>query len=189
MPNRITLVAAVAVAALSGCAMTGLSEADGSFACKAPAGVSCKSVSGVYANAQQGNLPGLRANGSESTRAAAPEREADASQQYARSALPVAVPGVALRSQAKTIRIWIAPWVDADGDMHDQSYVYLVANPGNWMVEQSREATVTRALTRLRPPSGVSAQPAQSQVLQRPSHQMQRSAQELANESAALGEK
>ena len=41
---------------LPGCSMTGM-DAQKSFSCKAPPGISCSSLSGVYANAVTDNLP------------------------------------------------------------------------------------------------------------------------------------
>lgn len=153
--KRMAFVAAIAAATLSGCAsMNGLSDSTSKFGCKAPDGVSCTSVSGVYANAQQGNLPALQAY----HKAPVASVYTDAS----KSALPIALPGVPIRSQPKVQRIWVAPWVDDEGTLHDQSYLYVVLDPGKWQVEHGREATVQRALTRLRPlgqPNTASAAP------------------------------
>jgi conjugal transfer pilus assembly protein TraV len=35
--------------------------------------------------------------------------------------------------------LWFAPWEDTDGDLHDQSYVYLMVDAGNWLVEHNRQ--------------------------------------------------
>jgi len=34
--------------------------------------------------------------------------------------------------------VWFAPWEDNDGDMHDQSYVYLPIDNGKWLIEHNR---------------------------------------------------
>ncbi len=47
-------------------------------------------------------------------------------------------PGDPLRSGARVLRVWLAPWVDKDGDYHDQSYIYLVLNHGRWYIDQAR---------------------------------------------------
>jgi hypothetical protein len=114
--------------ALAGCAgtMSGL-DGPGKFSCKAPDGISCASLSGVYANALQNHLPGQAG----STDAARSER---------RRAIPRAVPsfGEPIRSAQKVRRVWLAPWEDDDEVLHDQSYLYLVVDPGRWQVEHAR---------------------------------------------------
>jgi conjugal transfer pilus assembly protein TraV len=134
----------VGVMSLSGCAMSGLENSSDKFACKAPDGVACTSVSGIYANAAQDNLPSLRAYRKD----ALPTTKNIASAQLP---LPIALPGVPLRSQSRVLRIWIAPWVDDDNTLHDQSFMYVVVDPGQWLLEHSREATVRKTMTRLRP--------------------------------------
>jgi len=142
----------LAVALLPGClSMTGLTGNE-KFACKAPDGVSCTSVSGVYANAQQNNLPALQS----SARAAAkaPELAAATDGAPARlgtSALPILAAGMPIRSQPRMLRVWIAPWRDEDDTLHDQSYLYVMIDPGQWQVEHSRAATVQRTMRRLQP--------------------------------------
>lgn len=136
-------IVAFGVVSLTGCAMSGLENSTDKFACKAPDGVACTSVSGIYANAAQDNLPSLRAYRKE----VVPTTKALAGAQLP---LPVALPGVPLRSQSRTLRIWIAPWVDDENTLHDQSFMYVVVDPGQWLLEHSREATVRKTMTRLR---------------------------------------
>jgi conjugal transfer pilus assembly protein TraV len=50
-----------------------------------------------------------------------------------------AVPMGAIRTEPTIIRIWIAPWEDADGDLNDQGYVYLQIDAGRWLIEHNRE--------------------------------------------------
>lgn len=135
----------VAIAgALSGCgSMTGFSDSDSKFACKAPPGVVCTSVSGVYANVQQNNLPALQG--------AARPAVANSSLSSGGAALPVASAGMPIRSQPRVLRIWVAPWRDEDDTLHDQTYMYVMVDPGKWLVERSRESTVKKTMTRLRP--------------------------------------
>lgn len=138
----ITLAAAVSI--ISGCgSMTGFTDSGSKFACKAPPGVTCTSVSGVYANAQQGNLPALQTG----TRPAM----ASYAMPTGGAAFPVAAAGMPIRSQARVLRIWVAPWRDEDDTLHDQSYMYVMVDQGKWLVERSRESTVKKTMTRLRP--------------------------------------
>lgn len=52
--------------------------------------------------------------------------------------------GTPLRSPEQVIRIWVAPYEDADGDLHDQRYVYLTLNHGGWQMDAIRGAAVRR---------------------------------------------
>ena len=132
---------AIAILGLSGCAgtMSGMTGSDSKFACKAPDGVTCSSLSGVYANAVANNLPALRKEG-----------KGDASGNLATPPSPGEVVGRApssgdpIRSQSKVLRVWMAPWEDTDGDLHDQSYVYVVANPGRWVLEHNQKQIIDR---------------------------------------------
>jgi conjugal transfer pilus assembly protein TraV len=123
-------------AVLSGCAST-MSGLDGEtkFACKAPEGVSCASLSGVYANAIADNLPGLRK-----------DKPAPTVAQQTPSPIQGRAPssGEPIRTAPKVLRLWIAPWEDADGDLHDQSYVYVVADPGRWVIEHNQRRIIDR---------------------------------------------
>ncbi len=149
----LTITVLAASTTLTACgSLSGLPDATGTFACKAPDGVTCSSVSGVYANARQNNLPGQRSK----TESVAPSAKAGATTHSA-SALPVALPGMPIRSQARTVRIWVAPWVDADGDLNDQTFVYVTTEQGKWLMEHSREATVRKVFTKLRPVSAKSS--------------------------------
>lgn len=118
---------------LSGCTSMSGFDAKSDFACKAPDGILCESMSGIYANAQAKNLPGQRANGHG-------EALVELSQAKAGSGVmtkPI-YSGTPIRSAARLLRVWFAPWEDTDGDLHDQSYVYLPVDSGRWLIEHNR---------------------------------------------------
>lgn len=46
--------------------------------------------------------------------------------------------GMPVRSSVTTLRVWWAPWEDSDGDVNDQSYSYMVIDPGHWEIERVR---------------------------------------------------
>lgn len=142
MFTRLALSLSVS-AALTGCvSMTGLTE-NSKFACKAPAGTTCTSVSGVYANSSFNN-----------SSARPVSQQADTSGVPApagATAFPVLAAGMPIRSQPRMLRIWLAPWRDEDDTLHDQAYMYVMVDPGKWLVERSRDATVQRTMTRLQP--------------------------------------
>ena len=52
---------------------------------------------------------------------------------------PVIQPLGAIRSDPTVIRIWVAPWEDVEGDLNDQTYVYLQIDAGRWLIEHNRE--------------------------------------------------
>lgn len=123
---------------LCGCAgtLTGV-EGKSGFSCKAPDGVVCSSLSGVYANAAADNLPSQQSPVKVSvkpdggTRAELPLTKAPSS-------------GEPIRSQPTLLRLWLAPWEDAEGDLHDQSYVYVMADPGRWLIERQHKQIIDR---------------------------------------------
>jgi conjugal transfer pilus assembly protein TraV len=142
---RKLVITVMLPAILTGCAST-LSGLDGEtkFACKAPEGVSCASLSGVYANAVANNLPALNPEWK------GEEKEGKGGTPAAQPAKSAAIVGRApssgdpIRTQPKVLRVWIAPWEDGDGDLHDQSYIYVVADPGRWVIEHNQKRIVDR---------------------------------------------
>jgi conjugal transfer pilus assembly protein TraV len=133
--------------------MSGL-DASSDFQCKAPEGIPCQSVSGVYANDVAGTLPALRPS-HESPVPPGPARVA-AHAPGLRDADGVAPDLGALRSEPTIIRIWIAPWEDADGDLNEESRVYLQIDNGRWLIEHNRER-IRQAFAPLVPPAVATA--------------------------------
>ena len=124
------------IATLAGCASTlsGLGGSD-KYACKAPQGVLCTSVAGVYANSVENNLPSQRMEKRPSepaTKAPSPARTVPTLKPLSDSA--------ALRASPRILRLWVAPWEDSDGDLHEQSYLYVVVDTGRWLIEHNRSA-------------------------------------------------
>ena len=140
--NRVAVASPLLVAlALSGCASTlsGVGGADG-YACKAPEGAMCTSVSGVYANTAQGMQKPTKPAEKKSPPAApalygatsiAPGKLAPAS-------------STSIRSNPCVLRLWIAPWEDADGDLHEEALVHMVVDPGRWLIEHVRPVSRNR---------------------------------------------
>ncbi len=44
----------------------------------------------------------------------------------------------ALRTEPRVLRLWIAPWEDSDGDLHDAALVHVVVDTGRWLIERVR---------------------------------------------------
>jgi conjugal transfer pilus assembly protein TraV len=147
---------------LSACAnMAGL-DGKSEFACKAPDGVVCTSVSGVYANTLAGTLPARHAGTASPD--AVPRSASDTDPKP-----PVAEPrpygasppagtapaaGTPLLSPPRVLRLWLAPWVDEDGDLHDQAYLYVMWHRGEWQLGHT-EAGVRSQFAPIAPISAV----------------------------------
>jgi len=119
-----------------------------SYACKAPDGVSCESISGTWANAVAGNLPAQRAKN--------PSSVSQEPTPMPQESLPPAASGRRsgpLRAQAHTLRLWMKPWVDKDGDLYEHAFLYIQINDGRWLVEHI-ERPVREAYAPLRAPAG-----------------------------------
>ena len=147
-PASLPSLMLAATIVLSGCASS-LSGVGGtqSYACKAPTGAQCTSVSGVYANANpfiSRSLPEALPPQSflNKTRQAMPNSPTPAPMVSAPRdpAGDEAPTPAALRSPARVMRLWIAPWEDADGDLHAASFVHVVVDTGRWLIDRVRPA-------------------------------------------------
>ena len=150
MNDRAALLALGSAALLAGCSASGL-DAKTSFACKAPDGVTCMSVSGVYETSRHNALPGQLPT------APQPAQKADAllgaprptSTSVATDAIPAArraplTSGTPLRSAPRVLRIWLAPYEDSEGDLRDQTHIYVTVDRGSWQIEHTRRAIQDR---------------------------------------------
>jgi conjugal transfer pilus assembly protein TraV len=63
-----------------------------------------------------------------------------------------------LRSNPRLLRLWIAPWEDADGDLHEQALVHVVVDSGRWLIEHVRPATGSR-VDGVAPPVSLTQEP------------------------------
>lgn len=147
--TRIVLIAACA-SLVAGCAST-LAGLGGSptYACKAPEGVLCTSVAGVYANSLQNNLPSQRTDNrvAESVGKVAPATRTP-------PASGPAPDSASIRSAPRVLRVWLSPWEDSDGDLQDQSFLYVVVDSGHWLIEYQR-APVRDSYTPIAAPDSV----------------------------------
>ncbi len=137
--RSVTLSLSVAcVMNLSGCANVSGLDAKSNFSCKAPDGVSCQAISGVYANSPVSQRAGLPANPTTATVATATNLPALPVYGQQAVRLTERTTGSAIRSEPKIRRMWVAPWMDGDEDLWDQSYVYLTVDRGRWLIEHNR---------------------------------------------------
>ena len=154
----VALLAGTALLGLNGCAST-LSGVGGTatYACQAPVGAQCTSVSGVYANAGQGARQLL------GTQQPRPVASGALGAAPSPSAITVPAPSsaiapAALRTAPRVLRLWIAPWEDSDGDLHEASMVHVQIDHGRWLMERVRPAPRGPRMG-VTPPTTVSATP------------------------------
>ncbi len=123
---------------LSACVNLAGLEGKSEFACKAPDGVVCTSVSGVYSNALAGALPAQQSQ--DQAKSTGAETVAGEPKPYGAtvSVTSTPAPGTPLLSPPKVLRLWLAPRLDADGDLHDASYLYVMWHRGEWQIEHTR---------------------------------------------------
>jgi conjugal transfer pilus assembly protein TraV len=119
------------VIVLSGCSTSGL-DAQKSFSCKAPPGIGCSSLSGVYANAVANNLPGSNTVKPTSVYS----KLAIGSDKIIGHAPAVGMP---VLSEPSVLRVWVAPWEDDHKVLHDQEFLYAVADPGHWQIAHTQQ--------------------------------------------------
>lgn len=137
------LVASIAaMASLVGCGtMSGL-DASSSFSCKAAPGVSCQSISGVHQNANAGNLPFQQEENA--PKVAAGEKKSygtpRADSKISPKDMNAQYSGMPVRQPPLVLRVWMAPYEDDSGDLHDQTYFYTMVHSGKWMIEANRNA-------------------------------------------------
>lgn len=129
----------VGALALAGCSSMSGYDAKSEFSCKAPDGILCESMTGIYTNAQQRNLPGQRVTHRSERASEASDSELSHAKESNDGVLTRPIySGTPIRSAPRVLRIWFAPWEDSDGDLHDQSYVYLPVDAGRWLIEHNR---------------------------------------------------
>jgi conjugal transfer pilus assembly protein TraV len=119
-------------------------------------------ASGVYYNSLANNLPSLKAAKSElpSDEAGSPPPVSNKALVRTKAAGAAAVNASergaigkrgpdfaatgAVRAVPRVMRVWVLPWEDTDGDLHDQSYVYMTLDSGRWLVDHTRNAMQPR---------------------------------------------
>lgn len=131
----------------AGCSsFSGLSGSKSELACKAPDGVICTSVSGIYANSLAEALPGQRqlksqdqSSGETDSKDSREDALMPSPAYYSPRDLATPNSGDPIRMAPQVLRVWIAPWEDTDGDLHDQHYLYTVVHKGKWLIETNQQ--------------------------------------------------
>jgi conjugal transfer pilus assembly protein TraV len=129
--NYRHLIPCLLLPTLVGCAGS-LSGLDGGkkLSCPVSEGVTCKPMSKVY---------------EESTQPAKTDADEQTAEITPPPRGPVHVPPgaengpVPLRTRPSVMRIWIAPWEDADGDLHEGAWIAMRLDDGRWNIDHVRE--------------------------------------------------
>lgn len=129
---------------LSGCAA--LSVGKNSFDCPGqPDGKLCVSAHDAYAATADGNVP-LPMHKDPETSGAAGQTQPTGNAQATQVRDPVIDDYVApripnrpipVRTPAKVMRIWVAPWEDKQGNLNVSGYVYTEIEPRKWVIGNS----------------------------------------------------
>ena len=123
---------------LSGCATP-------KYACGVPDGIGCKPLSEVHRMAQDGSLKSQAApdNRDPAEQDQDDEGSPDTDTQHPSSTLSrrskelaTVTPGTPLLIPPRTMRVWVAPWPDEGGTLHDETYLYLRLDNGHWVMEK-----------------------------------------------------
>ena len=119
--NRIKAVTLIGLSLLlQGCTLFGVGEAQ--YACPEPGKGVCKSARQIYEDQQQP----ISDSASQPNQTSRDETSVSSNQH---SIIPEPV---AQRLPAQLLRIWIAPWVDKQGNWHSDSVVLTDINPRSW---------------------------------------------------------
>ena len=142
MPLRVAGAAVLFVGTLSGCAslMSGIGGSE-RYACKAPEGVTCTSVSGAYANSTHGMPPVAQLA---ATKPPPGSAFYGATSMAPRGAGEPTAPTTRIRSHPRLLRVWLAPWEDSDGDLHEEAIVHVIVDSGRWLIDHVRPAPRNR---------------------------------------------
>jgi conjugal transfer pilus assembly protein TraV len=139
MTRQITLLA-LGTLLISGCAatLTGY-ESESKLKCGVSEGTPCTPVSKVYAMTQAGTLPSQQARALTGSAPAGPLPTETRLRTSLSAAMASAMP---MRSPARMLRIWLAPWEDDSGSLHDQQYLYVTLDTGRWLIEHNQESII-----------------------------------------------
>lgn len=148
-PRKImksTILAGIALAAsqLSGCSFLQVGESE--YSCKGmPEGVTCMSARDVYQMTENENFR-KQIDEDAAIKKAYEEGDEDAQKNLEMSSAPKMVSGeryviprpardpVPIRTQATVMRIWVAPWESAVGDLNVPGYIYTEIEPRRWEI-------------------------------------------------------
>lgn len=166
----VSAVSAVSAALLlSGCgSLTGFSNAKTDFACaNLSGGPSCRNISQVYEENNpttpvvlaaseeefvqpffEPNLPKEALEPKTEPSAASGAQASDVSAVERTSDFVTIVPARPWRKPETVLRVWLAPFHDKLGDLHDQRYLYVRLENGGWTTDSVNELVSSSRLSK-----------------------------------------
>lgn len=126
------------------------------YACGVPEGIGCKPLSEVHRMVQEGTLKAKAAPDNRDTprdhdeqpyadlqklaqdKPRAETKHDTASPSPSPPLVPdvvTATPGAPLFTPPRTLRVWVARWLDEGGTLYDETYLYLKLDNGHWVME------------------------------------------------------
>jgi len=99
------------------------------YPCQEPGGITCKPVSEIYGQK-------YKSKNNEQLKVETRELYTGYPSKI-QSSDPV-------RTYNRTIRVWMAPWVDNKDVFHDQSFIYMVVHSGHWRIEDTRRNLIDK---------------------------------------------
>lgn len=168
--KRLSLIVSAVSAALilSGCgSLTGFSNAKTDFACgDLSGGPSCRNISQVYdennpttpvvlaASEEDFVQPFFEPNQTPGKQVVKTESDSVSVEQEETSALErtsdfvTIVPARPWRKPETVLRVWLAPFHDKLGDLHDQRYLYVRLENGGWTTDSVNELVSSSRLSK-----------------------------------------
>jgi conjugal transfer pilus assembly protein TraV len=127
-----TLLCLVTLSVAPGCSWLGIGQS--SYSCPGGVdGVRCMSARQVYQATEASDYVKPANTPGEEDKSALAVSSANAIPKATRQiAVPSIEQPVPIRTQAKVMRIWMAPWEDDDGDLHADGYLYTEIESRRW---------------------------------------------------------
>ena len=134
MKNTLVLLALFFTAICFGCGPR--------YSCPMPRGVVCKSITDIYYHRYK--IPKMEEEEEKEKRKIPYETPC--------TQPPLLTSPQAVRRPPKIIRIWIAPWVDSAGDLHQPGYVYTEVIQPKWIFGEEIERITRPGISGPMPP-------------------------------------
>ncbi len=113
--------------------LTGCSTASESFDSQATQGVGSKSISQVNAMIDKGQIEGIKGD-NESDKVIAPVLVQTPIPTFNQETIVLSDHSVIHRQPEQHMRIWMAPFQDANGNFHEASVIHTLQRPSFWQV-------------------------------------------------------
>jgi len=113
--------------------LTGCSTASESFDSQATQGVGSKSISQVNAMINKGQIEGIKGD-NESDKVIAPVLVQTPIPTFNQETIVLSDHSVIHRQPEQHMRIWMAPFQDANGNFHEASVIHTLQRPSFWQV-------------------------------------------------------